>query len=260
MISGTISAIPVLCHTSDELPCYCHYDVQERSNIYNCSSQTLETVPKTIPNFTDWILLENNKVDSLHAPIKFLDKIRFLNLKTNSISFIPGTFTSELLKSKTMKQLNLVENKLTSIPKQMQNLRHLEKIWLSGNPFHCDCEMTWMIRWLNNFTTTSGKHIVVDYQHLKCHSGKLIGLPIFVLNEVLLGCYPSDLSLGQKVGVGVGTASLSLIICILLILTLKRSREFKFFMYYYLKLDTVPKDDKNENVDNMEYDAFFCYR
>ena len=40
----------------------------------------------------------------------------------------------------------------------------------------------------------------------------------------------------------------------------KNPREIKFLMYCYLKVDTVPKDDRDENVDNMEYDAFFCYR
>ena len=40
----------------------------------------------------------------------------------------------------------------------------------------------------------------------------------------------------------------------------RKSREVKFFMFYYLKLDTVPKDEENENLERIEYDAFFCYR
>ena len=244
----------------DGLSCYCHYELNKRVNIYNCSSQAIETLPETIPNLTDWVSLENNKISNLYDSIGFIDKIRSLNLRNNQISFIPGSFITQIIKSKKIKELNLARNKMISISKAMKNLTHMEKIWLSGNPFHCDCEMTWMIGWLNNFTTYSKEHIIVDYKHLKCHSGKLKGLPIFVLNEVLLGCYPSHWTSGQKVGVGVSTAALLVIISVLLIWTLKRSREFKFFVYYYLKLDTVPKDDKDENVDNMEYDAFFCYR
>ena len=51
-----------------------------------------------------------------------------------------------------------------------------------------------------------------------------------------------------------------IVIIVLVTIIAKNSREAKFFMYYYLKLDTVPKDDKDDNVDNMQYDAFFCYR
>ena len=44
---------------------------------------------------------------------------------------------------------------------------------------------------------------------------------------------------------------------ILIFLAARNPREAKFYMYYYLKVDTVPKDDKNEKLENMQYDAFF---
>ena len=69
-----------------------------------------------------------------------------------------------------MKWLDLSHNRLKNSPRDVQHLTNLEKIWLSGNVFHCDCEMTWMIRWLNNFTTPSRQYIIVDYQEMKCHS------------------------------------------------------------------------------------------
>ena len=216
-------------------------------------------MPILVPNYTDWVLLESDNIQNLNGKLSYLRKIEFLNLNNNMISLLDDSFVTTLYQNKRMKLLNLAQNKLTLLPKSVQNWTHLEKIWLSGNPFHCNCDMTWMIGWLNNFTTPSREHIIVDYDQLKCYSGKMIGLPIFALNKVLLGCYPSNWTLWQKVGVGVGTTASLVIISILLIWTLKKSREFKFFAYYYLKLDTVPKDDKAENVDNMEYDAFFCY-
>ena len=79
------------------------------------------------------------------------------------------------------------------------------------------------------------------------------------LNKVDLGCFPSHWTLWQKIGVGVGAAMAVFIIVVAVIIT-KRSREMKWFMYYYLKLDTVPKDDRDENVENIKYDAFFCCR
>ena len=99
----------------------------------------------------------------------------------------------------------------------------------------------------------------MDYEDVKCNSGKMIGLPIYVLTEVIMGCYPAKLTLGQKLGIGIG-AALGFVMLILVFLVARHPREVKFYMYYYLKVDTVPKDDKNENLENMQYDAFFCYR
>ena len=55
----------------------------------------------------------------------------------------------------------------------------MEKIWLSSNQFHCDCDMTWMIGCLNNLTNHWNKKIIVDYQEVKCHSGMMMGKQIY---------------------------------------------------------------------------------
>ena len=141
----------------------------------------------------------------------------------------------------------------------MRNQKHLTKVWLSTNPFRCDCEMIWMKDLLNTFTTPIGDHIIVDYKNVKCKSSMMIGTAIYNLNEVDMGCFPSKWTTWQKAGVGVGSA-MAIITILITIVVSKGSREVKFLMYYYFKLDTVPKDDRNENADDMEYDAFFCYR
>ena len=164
------------------------------------------------------------------------------------------SFIENLQKSRCV-SFDLSHNKLTQLPKYMQNLTNLNRIWLSGSNFRCECSMTWMIKWLNNLRTSSGNHVIVDYQNVTCHSGKMKGKPIYLLNEVEMGCYPS----GWKFGVGVGSG-ISVLIIISIIIMTRKSREVKFFMSYYLTLDTVPKDDKNENLEMIEYDAFFCYR
>ena len=254
------SAFPLQCYNPAGVSCFCHYDLEHRANIYNCSSTNLNTLSQYVPNYTDWVCFENNKIQNLRGNAQYMTKIEFLNLKNNMISSLPDSFILTLNQSTKLKWLNLGDNELVNFPLNVKYLSHLETIWLSGNHFHCDCEMTWMIGWLNNFTTHSGKHIIYDYQEIKCYSGLMVGKPIYKLNEVEMGCFPAKLTLWQKVGIGLGSGISNLIIITLVIWMLKKSREFKFFMYYYLKLDTVPKDDKDENVDNMEYDAFFCYR
>ena len=199
----------------------------------NFSSVAYKALPSAIPSYTEMISFENNAMEHISKSAEYFSNIKYLDLRNNRIAFLPKFF------------------------KQLTNL---ERLWLSGNKFHCDCSMTWMIDWLNNYTITFREHIAIDYKDVKCYSGKQKGHSIYLLNQVKLGCYPSKWSLKEEALVGVGTAIALLIIGVLLSIMAQRSREVKFFMYYYLKLDTVSKDDKDENLTNMEYDAFFCYR
>ena len=119
--------------------------------------------------------------------------------------------------------------------------------------------MIWMITWLNNFTTIAGNNIIVDYQNLTCHSGMTIGKQIYLLNAVDMGCYPSRWTLGQKIGVGIGAFAVAIIIVGILLATVLK-REVKFIMYYHLNFDKfISHDDKNEKLDKLKYDAFFCF-
>ena len=159
-----------------------------------------------------------------------------------------------------LKWLDLSDNKLKRLPPEVQELTSLEKIWLHGNPIHRDCDMTWMIDWINKFTTgIYRKHVVRDYAQLKCHSGKMRGKPIYQLNQVDMGCYPHDWTIQQKLIVGLSISIGTIIIVAMVIIGLY-SRRGRFFMYYYLKMDTIPRDDKNEDLEDIECDAFFCYR
>ena len=144
--------------------------------------------------------------------------------------------------------MDLSYNNIVTLPNKIQSLVHLQQIWLAGNPFHCDCSMTWMIGWLNNFTTSTKEHAIRDYRKLKCRSGRMKGSQIYLLNKVDLGCFPNIWTTWQKVGVGIGSGFAAIIIITLSILVIKRSRDIKFFFYYYCKWCIcfgVPGDDKN---------------
>ena len=171
--------------------CFCHYDLQHTATVYNCSSTNLNTLPLSVQNCTNWVLLANNKFPNLLESTEYLNEIELLNLENNKIDIVSSSFVTTLSRSQKMKYLNLAGNKLTSLPKEVQRLTNFEKIWLGGNLYHCDCGMTWMIGWMNNFTAPSGKHVIRDYQSLKCHSGLKIGHQIYLLNKVEMGCFPS---------------------------------------------------------------------
>ena len=225
-----------------------------RVNVYNCTTPTKSSFPGTILEPTDWLIVHNSNLIELCDWLPYLSDLHYLKVSKNNIQTICKSFINNLQRSKCT-WLDLSDNRLIDIPKTMQSLTNLQKLWMSGNPFHCDCSMTWMIKWLNNFTTSTGDHVIVDYQNVTCHSGKMKGKPIYLSSAVEMGCYPSEWKIGVAVGNGV-----SLLIIISIIIMKRKSREVKFFMFYYLKLDTVPKDEENENLERIEYDAFFCYR
>ena len=226
----------------------------------NCSSLNVHNIPSSVPNFTDWLILENNHVRNLDSIHTNLGTISFLNLKRNKMSSITNSFVGNLSESKSLKWFDLSDNNLKRLPPEVQELTSLEKVWLRGNPIHCDCDMTWMIDWINNFrTTTTGERVVVDHAHVICQSGKMKGKPIYQLNKVDLGCYPHNWTLQQKLIAGLSISVGTIIIVAMVIIGLY-SRRGRFLMYYYLKMDTIPRDDKDEDLEDIEYDAFFCYR
>ena len=206
--------------------------------------------------------MENTDITHLEGSDQLLNSIEFLDVSSNKIRYMSNGFIKNVNNSKTLKGLDLRHNSLTRIPREMMQWKSLESIWLGGNPIYCDCSMIWMIEMLNNFTTSSKSHVIFDYKEVKCHSKLMKNIPVYVLNPVAMGCYPHKLTLPQKVGIGLGSVLALLTVLTLLVVSLvaRNPRETKFLIYYYLKRDTVPKDDKDENVDNMDYDAFFCFR
>ncbi len=169
------------------------------------------------------------------------------------ISKISEAFIEDVQFHKSLKVLDMKNNKIKKIPKAILNLKGIDELYLSGNPFDCDCDMTWMITWLNN-----ASNVVKDHQQITCGYGRFRDIPIHVLTDVAVGCYPHTWTTAQKVGIPCAII-IMIIIFVLIVFCLQRSREVKFFLYYYLRLDTVPQDDKNEKLDDIEYDAFLCY-
>ena len=231
-------------------------------NVYNCSSRTSGTLPSTIPNFTDWIIIRNSNINRLDTT-GYFGRITLLDLISNKISVISNQFLEEMHESKSITKLDLRQNALNTLPQNMQKLYNLREIWLSGNPIHCECSMTWMIGWLNNFTTSTKNDTVVDFKELKCASGLMKGNHIYKLNDVAMGCFPSKWMVWQKITIGVAAAFSFTLVGVLTIYVIKKSRDLNFFFYYYCKwcvCISVPKDDPREDVSKVNYDAYLSYR
>ena len=223
----------------------------------------METLPSAVPNGTNWLVIRNSQVNQLVGTYSYLMRIRHLDLQGSRIENIEDEFINTVEKNKILRGLNLANNRLLNIPIKIQQLTFLEQVWLHGNLFDCHCSMTWMVGWLNNFTTTSGQHVIVDYKDVLCHSGLNIGDPIYKLDEVSMGCFPNKWSLLQKVGVGIGAAVAVVIIIGLVIISVRNSRSLRFFIFHKLKIRSAlywnaKKED--ENLENMKYDAYLTFR
>ena len=212
-------------------------------------------MPASVPDDTEWLVMTNDtRLTDLRVSYDYLYKLRYLDLHNSNILKISDTFLNNLLTNTNLTWLNLAKNRINILPRKMEQLWLIRKIWLGKNPFHCDCSMTWMIPWLNNFTSPSGDHIIVDYKDLLCHSGQEVGTPIYKLNEVDMGCFPHRLTKAAILSIVFGGIALILVVIIIL----KRSL-ISFYLMEFFNLDFRPKDEADKNVDDMEYDAYLCY-
>ena len=190
--------MPVICTNKSKNACHCHHQIQNRVNVYNCSFTALDHLLASVPPLTEWTIMESNNIKFVHEYYSYMNAIEFLDLKHNALFMISDSFLFNMSRSKSLKWLDLSNNKFQKIPEKLQILRNLDKLWISGNPIYCDCSMTWMIGWLANFTTSSGDHVVVDYYDVKCHYGMMVGSQVYALDKVSMGCLRCNFLWKQK--------------------------------------------------------------
>ena len=116
------SVVPLPCPNSVDNCCFCYYDFEHRANIYNCSSTNLHALPLSVPNYTDFVWLENNHITGVLGTIKYLNRIQFLYLRKNIIFSFPESFINALIQSKKLKWFLFAGNRLVSLPLNVQNL------------------------------------------------------------------------------------------------------------------------------------------
>ncbi|XP_055070751.2 matrix-remodeling-associated protein 5 [Misgurnus anguillicaudatus] len=98
--------------------------------------------------------LDHNLIEFIH-PDAFsgMTSLRLLHLEGNHLQKLhPATFSTFSLLQRfhisTLKHLYLSDNLLSTLPKEMMgNLPQLENIFLYGNPWSCDCRMSWLQDW-----------------------------------------------------------------------------------------------------------------
>ena len=155
----------------------------------NCSRTNVTSLTELrIPNETMWLVVKSNHIPRLDWS-KNLSHIEHFDLQNSSIQHVTDEFFSKIKTTKKTKFLNLANNKLKWLPKNLKGTDFSE-VYLAGNPIDCNCDMLWLTNWLNS---TDVRRMVKDYKQVLCAGGKWNGTQVCELNPVRMGCYPKNI-------------------------------------------------------------------
>ena len=125
---------------------------------------------------TDWILLSGNNLGSLNKAPDYLRNITLLDLSSSHITEIKEAVMEVIVIS--VKHLDIRGNNLKSLPQTIKKVAAENKLWISRNPYDCNCDTLWMKDWLKDTknvqdkdnVTCSGNKVKGKIYHIYCFS------------------------------------------------------------------------------------------
>uniref|UniRef100_A0A8C5GBA6 LRRCT domain-containing protein n=1 Tax=Gouania willdenowi TaxID=441366 RepID=A0A8C5GBA6_GOUWI len=173
-----------------------------------------------------WLYLKNNKLNSfIWKNLSYLHSLLVLDLSGNSLTTVPPMLsdcttslkklivhknqivklTSDFLKNAfNLKYLDLSYNHIQNVEESSfpdDVVKQMDMLLLHNNRFHCSCNATWFVKWLNKTTVTIPKlgtevtcaspgaqrfHLVISVDLLACqHNGLSIILYILLTSLIL---------------------------------------------------------------------------
>ncbi len=239
--------------------CSCYYNQTSKNNVYKCLNKKLYHLPKVIPAGTNCIVIHNASLHTLCKKYFFPEDVTHLNLSTNRIKNICPSFLQTDTKTALdqITELDISNNLLKSLPREIVRATKTTKIWLSKNPYMCNCDMLWMVDWLANAKLSSGKPVVQDYKDVTCSGGIADGIHMYRLNQVDIGCYPSKMATWE-IGLLAATGAILILIGMTMFFVFKKWKEVKFWLYQHF--DILDKRDRGEDLSGIRFDALISYR
>ena len=149
--------------------CRCYTDIHTRAIVADCSNLDLVEIPENLPNYTDWLIVSENNISSLNQEIlqtSVFPHLTKLDIRSNSLDNISNEFEVFTCCSSRLSFIDISNNNLTTLPRNIMNISSLRNLQLGGNSFKCICDNFWMKDWLNN----SG--IVENYTNITCTMSK----------------------------------------------------------------------------------------
>ena len=188
-LSLFITVLPVNCSQK----CSCYHKFNEYISALICSNTRLKNLSDlVVPKETSGLIANDNRIDELQWSEESSENIHgmeHITLANSSIYSIGPNFFSKLANLTKLRYLNLADNKLEVLNKNISHLR-IPEIHLSGNPIECNCDMLWFAQWLHTTLHPTGPRIVKDYEDVRCVGGEWNGKQVYKLTKEQMGCFP----------------------------------------------------------------------
>ncbi|NXN91702.1 LRC3B protein, partial [Rhinopomastus cyanomelas] len=148
----------------------CYPSEEEGLKTFRCSNAQLTEVPRDIPNDTNKLYLDFNRIPFLpRDAFRDLPFLLELDLSHNSIAGIESGAFRGL--TEHLHSLDLSSNRLVSVGKDtFSNLK--AKVNLSDNPWRCDCRLQELIRTVDLAAGSSGGIVCDSSSAQEDHVGK----------------------------------------------------------------------------------------
>ena len=149
----------------------------------DCAHAGLTQIPKSLPIDTDWLILSGNNISSLNQEIvqtAFFTHLTKLYISSNNLDNISNLF--EVDTCSRLSFLDISNNNLSTLPRNVVNISSLRNLWLGGNSFKCICDNFWMRDWLRN----SG--IVDNYTKITCIKADAKEIRMIDMDSQEVGC------------------------------------------------------------------------
>ncbi len=147
--------------------CDCFYSADVEVNTVNCSNRNLTSFPQNIIPKTEQLVLTGNDIKMIDYQNTLPKSVERIDLQRSHIQSISDKALQAFLSN--VKSLKLSRNKLRKLPSLLQVTNSTTQLWLSDNPYDCNCDMMWMRDWLLNATN------VLNKENMTCGSGKWKG-------------------------------------------------------------------------------------
>ena len=205
-------------------------------------------LPSTVPEGTNWLDASYNYLNELCDSPSYLRNVSSLNFRHNRI----GRVCDNVLRAwklGNLQVLDLSANSITALPTKLSILSSLKRLWLSGNPYVCDCTTMWMKDWVT-FMTSYQNHVVQDIYDIFCVN---FDYPMYALDRSKFHCLLIIDNISSRVIIS---------LCVLAVFAAtvvlsRRRNELKWLLYLHFGISF--KRDKDTNIAEMNHDCYLSY-
>lgn len=129
--------------------------------IVDCRWKYLEEIHSTLPAGKLELWYSGNNLTEL-VNMDVLERAVALDLSHNKIKTVRNNAFNNM---HALETLDLRSNLLVSLPQNIQKLK-LKEVFLTPNPFQCDCKTRWLKEWL-----LGNKLVIKDWHQVTCATG-----------------------------------------------------------------------------------------